>query len=119
MNIVPASDIANPDDEDEWLQFVFNSNARITSRKMKRTWSGAYDAEALVLGYKELHAEQVDRDRDLAQEMDEDHPVFVRLLIFFILSGSNFLYSLFLQVKWRTCIGICVPDTASTPTAIT
>lgn len=78
----PASDVENPDDEEEWSRFVFNSNTGITSRKMKRTWSGAYDSDALVLGYEELHAEQVDRDRDLAQEMDEDHPVFVRLLIF-------------------------------------
>jgi hypothetical protein len=83
---------------------------------MKRTWSGAYESEALVLGYEELHAEQVDCDRDLVQEMDEDHPVFVRLHIFLpILSGSDFFYSLFLQEKWRNCISIFVPDTPLKP----
>jgi hypothetical protein len=118
-DLVPASDVENPDDEDDISRFVFNSNHAITSRQMRRTWSGAYDSEDLVLGLEELHAEQVDQDRGLVQEMDDDHPVYVRLHISSLpFLRPDFFHSLFLQAKWRTSIGISAPDTPSILTAI-
>jgi hypothetical protein len=111
-----VSNVANADDAEDYSRFIYNSNSSITSREMQRSWSGAYDAEDLILGYEELHAEQVVRDQDLAHEMDKDHPVFVCFIFFFpIFSGCDFYCSLCLQAEWRTYIGICVPDTPSPP----
>lgn len=82
MEVGAVSDVAKPEDADLYSRFIYNSNCRLSSRTMKRSWSGAYDSEEVVLGLEELHAEQVDRDRGLVHEMDEDHPVFVSFIFF-------------------------------------
>ena len=77
------------EDEDVSRYYVYNTNTAITPREMKRLWTGGCQADNWNVSFEEHHADQVDHDRGIVDDMEDDHPVFVRLtlFLFFIVSS--------------------------------
>jgi hypothetical protein len=87
-------------------EFVFNTNDLLSTRQTIRSWKGSYLPEHFILSREELHADQVDQDRALPEEMNEaSFPSFV--------SGPFPSYIClklprpYPLATWNPCIGTC------------
>jgi hypothetical protein len=62
--------------------YIYNSNDLIATRQTVRSWKGSYRPDEWVISREELHADEVDRARALAIDLEEaDYPKFVRLFL--------------------------------------
>jgi hypothetical protein len=60
------------------LPFVFNTNDILATRQVIGSWRGSSKPLEWILSCEELHAEHVDLDRMLPEEMDDSfYPSFV------------------------------------------
>ena len=95
----PASSskpLVEPEREDETSsslpKFVFHTDDFLATRQTTGSWRGSRNPDEWILSREDLHAEQVDRDRDLPEEMDNPwYPSYV--------SGFSFLSTTSLNLE--------------------
>ena len=71
-------------------KFVFHTDDFLATRQTTGSWRGSRNPHEWILSQEDLHAEQVDRDRDLPEEMDNAwYPSYVSRFLFLSTTPLN------------------------------
>ena len=94
---------------------VFNTNNLLATRQTTRSWMGNRGPEDWILAREELHAEQVDVDRELPGEMDHSwYPSFVSPFLLEDIFNHTYSNRLFHRMICNHCTSISCHGTTWT-----